>query len=70
MNKITWANKAKKDLRKIPKNQKVQLYQSISTLSKPVDKWHNVKKLKNNPSDYRVIFDFQKKVNIISIEKK
>jgi mRNA-degrading endonuclease RelE of RelBE toxin-antitoxin system len=35
MNKITWANKAKKDLREIPKNQKMQIYQAISTLSKP-----------------------------------
>jgi mRNA interferase RelE/StbE len=76
MNKITWANKAKKDLRKIPKNQKMQIYQAISTLSRSADEWHNVKKLKNHPSDYRLrvgnyrlVFDFQKKANIVSIEK-
>ncbi len=76
MHKISWTNKAKKNFRKIPQNQKLQIYQAISTLSQPVDEWHNVKKMKNYPFDYRlrvgnyrVIFDLHKQANIISIEK-
>jgi len=76
MNKISWTNKAKKDLRKIPQKQKVQIYNAISTLNQPLDEWHNVKSLVNNQYDYRlkvgnyrVAFDFEKKAKIISIEK-
>ncbi|SFV86691.1 hypothetical protein MNB_SUP05-SYMBIONT-4-311 [hydrothermal vent metagenome] len=76
MNKISWTNKAKKDLRKIPQKQKVQIYNAISTLNQPLDEWHNVKSLVNNQYDYRlrvgnyrVVFDFEKKAKIISIEK-
>ncbi|MDC9715048.1 MAG: type II toxin-antitoxin system RelE/ParE family toxin [Gammaproteobacteria bacterium] len=76
MNKISWTNKAKKDLRKIPQKQKVQIYSAIGALSQPLDEWHNVKLLVNNKYDYRlrvgnyrVVFDFEKKAKIISVEK-
>ena len=76
MNKISWTNKAKKDLRKIPHKQKVQIYNAIGTLAQPLDKWHNVKSLVNHKYDYRlrvgnyrVVFDFERKAKIISVEK-
>lgn len=76
MNKISWTNKAKKDLRKIPQKQKVQIYNAIGTLAQPLDEWHNVKPLVNNKYDYRlrvgnyrVVFDFEKEAKIISVEK-
>jgi mRNA-degrading endonuclease RelE of RelBE toxin-antitoxin system len=54
----------------------VQLYQAISTLSEPINKWRNVKKLSNHSfnyrlrvGNYRVIFDFEKRAKIASIEK-
>ncbi|SMM97794.1 hypothetical protein SPONL_1440 [uncultured Candidatus Thioglobus sp.] len=76
MNKISWTNKAKKDLKKIPQVQKVRIYNAIGTLSQPLDEWHNVTRLVNHKYDYRlrvgnyrVVFDFKKKTKIISVEK-
>lgn len=54
----------------------MQTYNAIGTLTQPLDEWHNVKSLVNNKYDYRlrvgnyrVVFDFEKKAKIISVEK-
>ncbi|SHN92946.1 hypothetical protein BHECKSOX_1901 [Bathymodiolus heckerae thiotrophic gill symbiont] len=75
--KITWTNKAQKDLRKIPINNVKQILIKIDELEHPRNKWSKkIEKLAKHQYDYRmrvgnyrVMFDLNKTAKIVHIEK-
>lgn len=75
MNSINWSRKALKQLRKIQPQEARNIYRAAQALESFPD-CLNVKKLTNHPYDYRlrvgryrVLFDHDGAVKIISIEE-
>lgn len=75
MNKIVWKPKALKQARKIEKNDRFTIFKKVLDLAH-FPNVQNVKALKNykyqyrlRVGNYRVMFDFQNEIKIISIEE-
>ena len=73
--KIEWRSKALKQLQKLPVDDKKQITLAVRTLNK-FPNVQNVKALKNHTygyrlrvGRYRVLFDYENSVKIISIEE-
>jgi mRNA interferase RelE/StbE len=75
MNTISWNPKALKQVRDLPASAGAAISQAISTALVDLSTARNVKKLVNHECDfclrvrkYRVLFDFNSAVRIVSIE--
>ena len=75
MNTISWSKKAQKQLLKIPRQEAFVVYDHVDGL-KIFPECKNVKKLKKHKygyrlraGRYRVLFDYNKVVKIVSIEE-
>jgi mRNA-degrading endonuclease RelE of RelBE toxin-antitoxin system len=72
---IQWEKKALKQLKRIEKNERISISQSVKALkNRPT--WRNVKSLKNQKykyrlrvGRYRVFFDLEETVKIVKIEE-
>lgn len=76
MNEIVWKQKALKQLRKIPAQHCTSIRNAVSTELLDLTISRNVKALTNHAygyrlrvGDYRVFFDFDGAVSIVSIEE-
>jgi mRNA-degrading endonuclease RelE of RelBE toxin-antitoxin system len=74
MNQIEWKNKARKDLKRIDKDERVKILDAVDGLA-DFSKNPNVKKLVNHGSDYRlrignyrILFNHESVVKVVSIE--
>jgi len=75
MNRVTWASKAIKQLRKLNKPDQNTIYDAVSELATMPDS-RNVKALTNHQfqyrlrvGNYRVFFDFDGTLHIVQIEE-
>ena len=77
MKTIQWNNKARKQMKRIPKNYQEAIFESVDKLVEfPNSKGLDVKQLKNHKYDfrmrvgrYRVLFDDKEQVQIIAIQE-
>jgi len=77
MKMIQWNNKARKQMKKIPKNFQEAIFQSVDQLANfPNSTDLEIKALKNHKYDYRmrvgryrVLFDDEEQVQIIAIQE-
>jgi mRNA interferase RelE/StbE len=76
MNGIEWKNKARKQLKKIPKIYQLAIVDAVDGLENEREQWQNVKPLKNHAYDYRmrvgryrVLFNHEATIRIITIEE-
>jgi len=76
MNEIIWHNRARKQMKKIPKQYRESILKCVDRLENfPVCENLDITELKNHPYDYRmrvgryrVIFDYAKVIKIIKIQ--
>ena len=75
MNKVKWSKKAKKQLKRIPKNYQSVIVKAASSLSNFPD-CQNIKKLYDHIYDfrlrvgrYRVFFDYYGGIKIIEVQE-
>ena len=76
MNAIKWKNRARKQLKKLPKPYQMPILDAVDTLEYPSDQWKNVVELKNHTYDYRmrvgryrVLFDFDGTIHVVEIQE-
>jgi mRNA interferase RelE/StbE len=76
MNGIEWKNKARKQLKKIPKIYQLAIVNAVDDLRNEQEQWQNVKPLKNHAHDYRmrvgryrVLFNHEATIRIVIIEE-
>lgn len=75
MNSIRWSKRAKKQLTKIPEKSRMKVFMGVEVLE-AFPNCLNVKRLNNHEYDYRlrvgryrVLFDFDGGIKIISIQE-
>ena len=73
---IIWKPTARKQLRKLPKDRQVQIYQAVCLLEDMPNVHADVKKLKGfddayrlRVGRYRVIFGFYERIQIVEIQE-
>ena len=76
MNTINWQRKATKQLRKLQKSARAAILHAVDSELVDLSAARNVKKLVNHEygyrlrvGDYRVVFDYDGAVRIVSIEE-
>lgn len=78
MNEILWHNRARKQMKRIPRNYQVAIHDKVDQLVDfpETNDALDIKKLSNHDYDYRmrvgryrVLFDFQEKIKIIAIQE-
>ena len=77
MKKIRWRNKARKQMKKVPKEYQEAIFESVDQLAEfPACEGLDVKALKKHKYDYRmrvgryrVLFDDEEQVQIIAIQE-
>ena len=77
MKAITWHNRARKQMKRIPKQYQDAIFQSVDKLATfPDCESLNIKSLKNYKYDYRmrvgryrVVFDDKKTIKVIAIQE-
>ena len=77
MNKIIWHNRARKEMKRIPKSYREAIFDSVDLLAKFPECEHlDVKELKKHRFDYRlrvgryrVLFDHDNAIKIIAIQE-
>jgi mRNA-degrading endonuclease RelE of RelBE toxin-antitoxin system len=78
MNEIMWHNRARNQMKRIPRNYQVAIHDKVDQLVDfpGTNDALDIKKLSNHDYDYRmrvgryrVLFDFQEKIRIIAIQE-
>ncbi|MFO7760528.1 MAG: type II toxin-antitoxin system RelE family toxin [Thermodesulfobacteriota bacterium] len=77
MNKIKWHNRARKQIKKIPKQYREAIFNNVDKLADfPVQEGLDIKELKKHRYNYRmrvgryrVFFDYDGEIGIISIQE-
>ncbi|MCF6179973.1 MAG: type II toxin-antitoxin system RelE/ParE family toxin [Geopsychrobacter sp.] len=75
-NTIEWHNKARKQLKKLPRNYQLAIVEAVDVLEQPQIEWRNVVELKNHSCDcrmrvgrYRVLFDYDDGIRVVAIQE-
>lgn len=75
-NAIKWCNKARKQLKKLPRQYQLLIVDAVEILGNSPAEWRNVVELKNHDygyrlrvGRYRVLFDFYAEIKIVEIEE-